>query len=317
MDLIATSILPVPPDYQAGSTGKWLFTIWAGGFAFLMLPYCIYRLRKHGDSVALFAWLGGWIVWLGEPMLDTMGHLWWPTNLPGPALEAWDLSVPFLIPPCYVFFVSMTGYFAYRMFLRGVTVKRVFLVWLAVAATDLALELPGTAADVYRYYGDQPFAIFDFPMHWGWMNGTTMVSVGFVLWLMAPRLQGRNRALLLLAPVLGFLGAYGIASWPMFLSINIDVSPAGDARDRPRLAGALPAADPRHGCGGGDRRSSAHAGEPDRGGHGAGCPGGRRRQRRPGASARDSGEQVEAGDHAEHHHDIGLEDQAQRQRRVA
>lgn len=225
MDLIATSILPVPPDYQAGSTGKWLFTIWAGGFAFLMLPYCIYRLRKHGDSVALFAWLGGWIVWLGEPMLDTMGHLWWPTNLPGPALEAWDLSVPFLIPPCYVFFISMTGYFAYRMFLRGVTVKGFFLVWLAVASTDLALEIPGTAADVYRYYGDQPFDVFDFPMHWAWVNGTTMVSVGFVLWLLAPHLRGGKRALLLLAPSLGFLGAYGIVSWPAFLSINIDVSP--------------------------------------------------------------------------------------------
>ena len=34
------------------------------------------------------------------------------------------------------------------------------------------LEIPGTSADVYKYYSDQPFAIFHFPMHWAWINGT-------------------------------------------------------------------------------------------------------------------------------------------------
>ena len=163
MDLLAVlPTLPVPDSYQAGDTGKWLFTIWAGGFALLTLPYCIYRITK-GDQIAIYAWLGGFITSLGEPMLDHLGHLWWPTNLPGPAFSGFDLQIPLLIPPCYVFFTSMTGYFAYRMFRKGITVKQVFYVWLAIAATDLALEIPGTAADVYRYYGDQPLCDLPLP----------------------------------------------------------------------------------------------------------------------------------------------------------
>jgi len=189
-----------------------------------VLPYCVYRVVRHRDVVALLAWIGGFVVSLGEPMLDTLGHLWWPTNLPGPAFRAFDLDVPLLIPPCYVFFVAMTGYFAYRMFLRGLTVGGVFLVWLAIACTDLLLEFPGVLADVYRYYGRQPFYFGNFPLHWAWLNGTGMLCVGFALWLMVPRLHGWQKLFLVLAPTIGFLGSYGITAWPAFLAINADVS---------------------------------------------------------------------------------------------
>jgi len=221
---LATAILPVPTDYQAGSTAKWLFTLWAGGFALLVLPYCLYRIVRYRDPIALLAWVGGFIVSLGEPMLDTLGHLWWPTNLPGPAFTAFHLDVPLLIPPCYVFFVAMTGYFAYRMFLRGLTVGGVFLVWGAIACTDLLLEFPGVLADVYRYYGTQPFYFGSFPLHWAWLNGTGMLCVGFVLWLVVPRLHGWQLGLVVLAPTVGFLGSYGITAWPAFLALNADVS---------------------------------------------------------------------------------------------
>ena len=224
MELLAVlPTLPVPDDYQAGGTSMWLFTIWAGGFALLTLPYCIYRITK-GDQIAIYAWLGGFITSLGEPMLDHLGHLWWPTNLPGPAFSGYALEVPLLIPPCYVFFTSMTGYFAYRMFRKGITVRQVFYVWLAIAATDLALEIPGTAAEVYKYYGDQPFAIFHFPMHWAWINGTGMLAIGFVLYFVGTRLHGRWKPLTILLPVVGFLGAYGIVAWPSFAAINFEMS---------------------------------------------------------------------------------------------
>lgn len=222
--LLAATTLPVPTDYQAGNVSMWLFTLWAGGFALLVLPYVLYRLVKHHDPVLLFTWIGGFICSLGEPMLDHLGHLWWPTNLPGPAFSAYDLNVPLLIPPCYVAFVAMTGYFAYRMMKRGLSVRQVFYVWLAIASTDLALEFPGVLTNVYRYYGREPFYLGNFPMHWGWLNGTGMLMVGFLLWLVVPRLQGIRKALVLLVPVTAFLGSYGMTSWPAFMSINANLS---------------------------------------------------------------------------------------------
>jgi hypothetical protein len=223
--LLAAVTVPVPDSYQAENVSKWLFTLWAGGFAFLVLPYVLYRLRKFGDTVPLFVWIGGFICSIGEPMLDHLGHLWWPTNLPGPAFRGYDLSVPLLIPPCYVAFVAMTGYFAYRMFLRGVTFRQVFLVWLAISSTDLALEFPGVLTNVYRYYGQEPFYVGNFPLHWAWLNGTGMLAVGFLLHLLVPRLSGARRLLVLLVPVSAFLGSYGITAWPAFLSLNSYMPP--------------------------------------------------------------------------------------------
>jgi hypothetical protein len=220
------AIQPVPLSYQAGSTGKWLFTIWAGGFAFLVVPYALWRLTKFRDNVPILLWLGGFICSLGEPMLDHIGHLWWPLNLPGPVFKGYDLSVPLLIPPCYAFFVSGMGYVAYRYFQKGVTKRQVFYIWLAIASSDLALELPGVAANVYKYYGHEPFYVFNFPLHWGWLNGTGMLAVGFLTYLLAPRLKGRNRLLLLFVTVSAFLGSYGMTSWPAFLSINWKMSSA-------------------------------------------------------------------------------------------
>ena len=49
--LLAATTLPVPSDYRAGNVSMWLFTLWAGGFALLVLPYVLYRLRQYGDTV--------------------------------------------------------------------------------------------------------------------------------------------------------------------------------------------------------------------------------------------------------------------------
>ena len=216
--------LPVPPDYRAGDTAKWLFTLWAGGVAVLVLPYCLYRLRKYRDSVPLLVWLGGFIASLGEPMVDYLGHLWWPENLPGPAFKGYGLNVPLLIPFAYVVAISVTGYFAYRMFLKGLTVKQVFYVWLAITSVDLLIEMPGTVANVYKYYGDQPFYVLNFPMHWAWLNGTGFLLTGFLLWALIPRLHGVRRCLLVLVPTLGFFGAYGMTSMPAWASVNMPMS---------------------------------------------------------------------------------------------
>lgn len=215
---------PTPLDYHASAVAGWLFTIWAGGFAFLLLPYVLYRLRRHRDPVPLLAWAGGFLCTLGDTMLDHLGHLWYPNNLPGPLFTAFGINEPLFLPPCYAAFVCMTGYFAYRMFQRGPSARQVWYVWLAIASTDLLLEFPGVLTDVYGYYGREPFYVGNFPLHWGWVNGTGMLMVGFGLWLAVPRLRGVRRLLILLVPITAFLGSYGMTAWPAFLSINANLS---------------------------------------------------------------------------------------------
>jgi hypothetical protein len=218
------TILPVPPHYLAGSTSKWTFTVWAGFLALLVLPYVFKRMVKDNDRVPLYLWIGGFICSLAEPMLDTLGHLWWPQNLPGPAFKAFHLNVPALIPPCYTATICVPAYIFYRLFLKGAGRRQTYMFWAIGLLIDGLLELPGTAAHVYTYYGNQPFSVAHFPLHWAFMNATGYLTVGFAIFVCVPYLKGAREPLIILIPPMAFLASYGMVSWPAFLSINADMS---------------------------------------------------------------------------------------------
>ncbi|WP_145928360.1 hypothetical protein [Pseudomonas sp. TCU-HL1] len=223
MQIVPGEILPVPADYLANDLIGMIFTIWAGGFGLAVLPWALYRYLKHKDDIPGLMCIGGFISSLLEPMLDHLGHLWWPTNLPGPAFMGFDLSIPYLIPPCYVFFIAMTGYWAYLRMKSGLDMKGVFVVWLIISMSDVIMEMPGTMTGAYTYYGDASFKILGFPLAWGWMNGTSMLLVGFLLWLVNPYLVGLKRLYIILVPITAMGAAYGMVSWPYFMSLNWDM----------------------------------------------------------------------------------------------
>ncbi|HEX5805984.1 MAG TPA: hypothetical protein VFY31_06590 [Macromonas sp.] len=223
MQIVPGTILPVPADYAAPEMVALLFTIWAGGFGLAVIPWAVYKLVKSKDDLPLLFIVGGFICSLLEPMLDHLGHLHWPTNLPGPAFVGYELNIPLLIPPCYVFFIAMTGYWAYLQMKKGLDVKGVFVIWLLISLTDVIMEIPGTATDAYRYYGDASFKVFGFPLVWGWLNGTSMFAVGFLLYLIEPHLKGLNRLWIALVPVTAMGAAYGMVAWPYFMSLNWDM----------------------------------------------------------------------------------------------
>lgn len=220
MGQIPDTFLPNPLEYVAPEWVAVGFSWWAGIFALMVLPWTLGKLIKEKDSVPLFMWFGGLICSLLEPMICHLGHIWWANNMPGIAFSGFGVNVPYLIPPCYVFFMAMTGYWAYTQFRTGLGGGGVFRVFFTIAMTDVILEIPGTASGAHRYYGDAPFKIFGFPLVWGFLNGLSMLMVGFLLWMVAPHLRGARRALILLVPVSAMGATYGMVAWPYFLAIN-------------------------------------------------------------------------------------------------
>lgn len=220
IEITSGVILPVPAGYQANETVAWLYTAWAGAFALLILPWIFRRLLKEKDVIPLLMWAGGMICSLTEPMLDDLGHLWYPTNLPGPAFVGFGVNIPWLIPLAYSFFCGMNGYFIYRYMLRGMSAKGIYCAWLILCASDLLVEYPGVFFGAYQYYGDQPFKFLNFPWWWAWINGTAMLMVGFLLWLVAPHLKGWHKASILLVPITAWSGSYFMTAWPDFLALN-------------------------------------------------------------------------------------------------
>jgi len=220
LQMSAGERLPLPADYQAPELAALLFTIWAGGMGLAVLPWTLRKWLREQDPVPLLFIPGGLIASLLEPMLDLLGHLWWPANLPGPVFFGYGLPIPYLVPPCYMAVIAMTGYWAYLRMKRGLDLKGVFSLWLLLCLMDIVVEIPGTASGAYTYYGDASFKIFGFPLVWAALNGTTILGVGFLLWLVEPHLKGSRRLWLMLVPVMAMSAVYGMLAWPYFMSLN-------------------------------------------------------------------------------------------------
>jgi hypothetical protein len=220
-----TSLEPLPPPFEASLTVAWAFTALAGGALIALLPWAILRLVRQRNSVPLLALLGGGFASLNEPLIDHMVHVAWPTGLPGDWIHVFGLNVPPLIVPCYMVFVGGTGYWAYHRFRQGVGYGQVFAVWSLMCLSDIVLEVPGVQMGAYKYYGQQTFFVFDFPLHIAWANGTSFLLVGLLLYTLLPRARGWERpAVAFFAPVFGFMGGWAVADWPVWIANNSNVS---------------------------------------------------------------------------------------------
>lgn len=215
------NVLPSPPDFAAGSWAAWGFFFVAGAAAVLLaLPWALYGGIRKGNWIPLLAMGSGLLCSLVEPMLDFLGHLRWANDLPGPAFVNFGIDIPYLIPPCYMAFLGLESYFSYFMLKKGITVRQCFVVFAVGGLTDAIMETIGLNLHVYEYYGVQPYSLFKFPYWWGFINGASFFTCGFLLWYLVPRLQGLRKLWLLLVSPTGMMTTYFACGWPHILALN-------------------------------------------------------------------------------------------------
>ncbi|NGX10036.1 hypothetical protein [Mycobacteroides franklinii] len=204
---------PAPGEFAASTTAEVIFFFVAGAAVVVFaLPWAIRAAVRSRNYVPLIVLGSGLLCSLLEPMLDLLGHLHWAHNLV-PAFTNFGITVPALIPLCYVAFLGLESYFCYFVIRNGAH-QNVFFMLLGLGiATDALMETIGINLGVYLYYGVQPFEFFGFPYWWGFINGGSFVTVGAVLAYAVPRLKGARKLLLLLAAPFGMMVAYfGVGS---------------------------------------------------------------------------------------------------------
>jgi hypothetical protein len=219
--LVLPPVLPSPSHFAAPAWAAWGFLFYAGALAVLIaLPWAISSARRRRNWLPLIMLGSGFLCSLVEPMLDFLGHLQWADNLVFTGYKSFGIDIPLLIPPCYALFLGLEGYFVYTMLSRGMTTRQGVMLFAVCALSDAVMETPGLSLNVYHYYGVQPYRFLNFPYWWGFINGASIFTVGFLLWFAVPRLRGRQRAWLLLASPTGMMTTYFICGWPHLLALN-------------------------------------------------------------------------------------------------
>lgn len=195
------------------------FFIAGAAVVFLALPWAIRSAVKNSNWLPLIVMLGGLICSLEEAMLDMLGHLHWAPDL-SMAYTNFGVSVPMLIPLCYVAFLGLMSYFCYFVIRNGAKLQHYFMLLAMGGILDAVMETIGINLGVYKYYGVQPFEFLNFPYWWGFINGASFVAVGAILAYFVPRARGARKWALVMAPSYGMAGTYFTVGWIHLIAHN-------------------------------------------------------------------------------------------------
>jgi hypothetical protein len=217
--------VPQPPTHMVmPGVQQALFT------AFIFLPLgiaivlAVRNIIRREGPVLLLCLLGGAVAAVFEPIVDVLGLVFFPRQGSWIAFETMGRPVPLLIAFVYPWYVGGQGYLAYRLFKRGIDRQGVFRLWAIFFAVNIALETPGLIANVYTYYGRQPFDFWGFPLWWGFVNPVMPLIAGALILRVRPYLGSGWKLLgiIPLIPVADGLANGGVA-WPMYATLNTDL----------------------------------------------------------------------------------------------
>lgn len=213
------NVSPLPAGFDAGLTNEIIFFFVAGAaVVILALPWAIRGAMKK-NYVPLLVLISGLICSLEEAMLDMLGHLHWADDLT-PVYTNFGITVPLLIPLCYVAFLGLQAYFCYFVIKNGARLKHFMMLLAMGIITDAVMETIGINLGVYTYYGYQPYTFLGFPYWWGFINSASFVTVGAILAFAVPRLQGWKQLLILLSAPYGMAATYFTVGWVHLLAHN-------------------------------------------------------------------------------------------------
>jgi hypothetical protein len=205
----------VMPDAQ------WWFTLWLGIPLLVMLVIAVRKIRSGEGPLLLFCLIGGALASLWEAPVNLLGAMVYAEDGIWTAYEMLGRKIPVLIPLAYSWFVGGQAYFLLRTFQKGVSRRRVFENWGGLFVVNMIIETPGLLANVYEYYGKQPWDFWGFPFWYGWANPLApMISAAAIHALWPHLRQGVARLAAVPIVFMSFGIGYAAISLPLWWTLN-------------------------------------------------------------------------------------------------
>jgi hypothetical protein len=192
------------------------------------LGWLITHAVKTRSRLPLIVFAGSLFVgYFTPPLFNQLLMTWFPSNIPWSYISAFGMKDPLFDFVGYALYFGLGGYMMMRALQRGSGGRAVAVTAVAFGIADLLYELPFLAAGLYTYYGQQPFAILTFPLHWLVMNSAVPVITGFITYW-ADRLSTteQGRAVAVFASPILSAAALFVPMTPIATMLRADVPTA-------------------------------------------------------------------------------------------
>jgi len=219
---------PTPPyDLPLNTTMQTVATIALWGGTVLLLAYAVRIARSERSPFPVLIVLAVAVGSLIEPIYDITYHLHWLD-----AGEQWTLFTSFGLPqpvwvmPAYVMVFGLPAVLLYRSLSERASMARIFGIGLLTTATTAIFEITAINLDLYVYYGESPWRVFDYPLFIAFMEGAQIT--GFAVLCAVIRLRatglGHHLAVFALFPANFAFDVIG-AGFPTLIVQNSSTDP--------------------------------------------------------------------------------------------
>lgn len=191
-----------------------------------VIIYAIERLVRHRDSILLFTMCAGIIPFFNAGNIGVLLHITQPANSMLPVFRNYGMPVPLGFCIGYVAIFPLVSYIAYRFIKNGIDTKGFITLWALLCLVDLLVEVPAVIAGIYIYQPPQMLTIFGFPLYNVWINGTSWLLGGVMMYFFVPVLTDWRRPAISLLPFFGFAAGWGIMDVPIVLALNAEGMPS-------------------------------------------------------------------------------------------
>lgn len=179
--------------------------------------------KQHGTPIPLLFLAGGGLAMFNEPIVDHNAAVWFPTDGQWTLYTTFGIAQPVWLATAYIWFFGGQPMVVWHLLQRGLPARRLWKAFAAVVVVDIILEHPGLYADLFFYYGNQPFKLTRFPLWWGVINATTPIVAASLVYMLQRELTGRRVfGMLLLVPIVQAATNAG-AGFPVWNVINTDL----------------------------------------------------------------------------------------------
>lgn len=219
--MLAEVIPHLPDDIpEVNQTLQWLFTLGQIPPIVIAVVFAIRWSKRHGTPIPLLFIAGGTLAMFNEPIVDHNAAVWFPVDGQWTLFTTFGISQPIWLGMAYVWFFGGQPMIVWHHLQKGLPAEQLWKAFGLIIVTDIVLEHPGLYADLFFYYGNQPFQFTRFPLWWGVINATTPIVAASLVYMLRRELTGKRVfGVLLLVPLVQAATNAG-AGFPVWNVIN-------------------------------------------------------------------------------------------------
>ena len=209
-----------PPELPVSQSAEVLITAGSGLAVVVAFVVAIRYWRVSRSAIPLFLLVGAGLALINEPFVDLLGKCYM-NGAAGPTIfEIFGRPMALWCLFAYIIIYGVVAWVIVTVIKRGASRTQVWGVLGALLLVQVAMEMVILPTGLYFYYGYQPWAFFDMPMHWLAINFSGTFLSATVLVLAEPYLTGRRQMLVLLLPMVTQVVCSYFVGLPVFASLH-------------------------------------------------------------------------------------------------